>query len=237
METSQLEAQNEVQKTVHPVDESLWFSSDMVILRAKSRKSKVFAAIFKRAQSVVFFDIVPVVDLHDDPNELAAFLRAIFYSNFYMPPPAIPQFSDTIGILRLSNKYQVLYLRCRTLQHLGNRGRGWDPNDLFHCIATIQVATEVKALWLLPYAYYDLCKFPVAVLLSSPHWNLLGKKERHTALACHSTQAGASPEIVQFLITWTAPDECRNLVANFTNQIPWQQMMSCPLEVSRFDQK
>jgi hypothetical protein len=75
--------------------ESLWFSTDIVILRAGTRVFRVFAAILK-AQSSVFADMFtfpqppsadmetmdgfPVVELHDQPEEVEVFLKAIFDS-------------------------------------------------------------------------------------------------------------------------------------------------------------
>jgi hypothetical protein len=75
--------------------EKLWFSPDVVILRAQDRIFRVFVAILKEKSSV-FADMflfpqppssdveslegVPVVTLHDDPAELEVFLKAIFDS-------------------------------------------------------------------------------------------------------------------------------------------------------------
>jgi hypothetical protein len=83
-------AENDLQRV-----EKLWFSTDAVILRAQTRIFRVFAAILK-AKSSVFasmftmpkppssdmetMDGVPVVTLHDDPDDLEVFLQAIFDS-------------------------------------------------------------------------------------------------------------------------------------------------------------
>ncbi|KAJ7083749.1 hypothetical protein C8R44DRAFT_651945 [Mycena epipterygia] len=64
-------------------------------------------------------DEFPVVDLYDDPAEMEVFLKAIFDSDFFMPPPALTKFEDIVGILRLSHKYDVPFLRRRALKHLG----------------------------------------------------------------------------------------------------------------------
>ncbi|KAJ6582071.1 hypothetical protein B0H19DRAFT_1117473 [Mycena capillaripes] len=75
--------------------EQLWFSPDVVILRAQDRIFRVFVAILKE-KSTVFVDMftfpqppssdmetmdgVPVVTLHDDSAEMEVFLKAIFDS-------------------------------------------------------------------------------------------------------------------------------------------------------------
>lgn len=73
--------------------EGLWFPADLVILQVGSRIFRVFTSILKE-KSPVFADMfavpqppsadreaidgVPVVRMHDDPNELEMFLRAMF---------------------------------------------------------------------------------------------------------------------------------------------------------------
>lgn len=73
----------------------LWFSPDLVVLRVQSRVFRVFVAILKKKSSV-FADMFsfpqppssdldtiegfPVVTLHDDPEEMEVFLKAIFDS-------------------------------------------------------------------------------------------------------------------------------------------------------------
>jgi hypothetical protein len=44
-------------------------------------------------------------------------VRDLFYS-FFEPPPKAASLPDILGILRLSHKYDVVYLRRRALQHL-----------------------------------------------------------------------------------------------------------------------
>ncbi|KAJ7464391.1 hypothetical protein FB451DRAFT_1042210 [Mycena latifolia] len=114
--------------------EALWFSPEVVVLQAGDRIFRVFAAILK-AQSSVFADMFafpqppsesaetetmdgfPVVRLYDDPKDVEVFLRAIFDSSFFTPPEDTP-LEAIVGILRLSHKYDVPYLRRRALKHL-----------------------------------------------------------------------------------------------------------------------
>ncbi|KAJ6537873.1 hypothetical protein B0H19DRAFT_1270265 [Mycena capillaripes] len=60
----------------------------------------------------------PVVRLRDSATEVEAFLRAIFDSSYFMPPPAEINFHPVLGILRLSHKYDVGYLYKTALDHL-----------------------------------------------------------------------------------------------------------------------
>jgi hypothetical protein len=78
--------------------DDLWFSTDVVIIRAETRIFRVFAAILK-ARSSVFADMFslpqpsefadtetmdghPVITLHDKPEDVEVFLKAIFDSRF-----------------------------------------------------------------------------------------------------------------------------------------------------------
>ncbi|KAJ7639614.1 hypothetical protein DFH06DRAFT_1099062 [Mycena polygramma] len=207
--------------------EQLWFSTDAVVLRAQGRIFRVFAATLKQKSSVFAdmftfpqppsadvetMDGVPVVTLHDDPAELEVFLRAIFDSDFFMPPPAETKLEDTLGILRLAHKYDVPYLRRRALQHLvaiyptqlsaydRRPGNGDLPAGDFYCrVATIAAATEVGALWLLPVAYYDLCKSDLLKIVEDPCWLTLGRKEQNTFLVGYQMQIRQTPKILSFL--------------------------------------
>ncbi|KAJ7751702.1 hypothetical protein B0H16DRAFT_1373743 [Mycena metata] len=217
--------------------EELWFSPDVVILRADTCIFRVFAAILK-AQSSVFADMFtfpqppsadmesidgfPVVELHDRPEDVEVFLKAIFDSSFFIPPPAEVQFEHTLGILRLANKYDVPYLRRRTLDHLGpifpTHLAEYDDRTLkkFSVLiaktyATIQTATKVGALWLLPVAYYHLCKQDIARLISSARWKDFGEEVQKACLIGHSAQRNHLHKIYQFLsVVKTTGGSCAN---------------------------
>ncbi|KAJ7464373.1 hypothetical protein FB451DRAFT_1263351 [Mycena latifolia] len=209
--------------------DALWFSPEVVVLRADTRIFRVFAAILK-AQSSVFADMFtfpqpasaemetmdgfPVVKLHDDSEEVEVFLKAIFDSSFFMPFPANPHFDHVVGILRLAHKYDVPYLRRRALEHLGvvfptslseydadprTDGRTIRNGDFPHMSTVIKVAAEVNALWLLPFAYYRLCNNPIASIMSGPWWTALGNKERTACYLGYVAQIQYFPKAVGFL--------------------------------------
>ncbi|KAJ7639612.1 hypothetical protein DFH06DRAFT_1001814 [Mycena polygramma] len=221
-----------------PVDQ-LWFSPNVVILRAQTRTFRVFVDILKE-KSTVFADMftfpqppssgmetvdgVPVVIVHDDPAEMEVFLKAIFDSNFFMPPPAESQIMDTLGILRLAHKYDVPYLRRRALEHLGtihptqlsqwNNIEKVHPSDstaFGHRIATIRTATEVEALWLLPTAYYDICRRQLSSIIEDSRWLALGDTERNACCRGHQAQIQQTLQVMSFLsITKDESGDCED---------------------------
>ncbi|KAJ6452330.1 hypothetical protein C8R47DRAFT_998134 [Mycena vitilis] len=174
----------------------LWFSNDrLVALRAGesifrvpksilAARSSVFQAMFEFPQPAApdgemadgdeLIDGSPVVRLHDSPMEVEPFLRAIFDSSYFMPPPAEIGFLEVLGILRLSHKYDVDYLHKRALRHMetvypvqledvdsitDNNNLGYDDAYAHLDLLAIPILHEVGAVWLLPCAYYNLATF------------------------------------------------------------------------------
>ncbi|KAJ7694563.1 hypothetical protein B0H17DRAFT_1274796, partial [Mycena rosella] len=249
--------------------EPLWFSLDAVVLRADTRIFRVFAAILK-AQSSVFADMftfpqpaagaeietmdgIPVIKLHENPDDLQFFLRAIFDSSFFMPLPAKPEFEHIVGILRLSHKYDVPYLRRRALEHLESiypsslaeydstpKGSSHyqNPSAAF---AMLEVCVEVGALWLLPAAYHYLCQLPISSIISAPGWNSLAEKERTACLVGHSAQIQYFPEMHSYLSVETNEDcedpmECNQVrleIARDSLQ-DFDKSMMAPLDLGEY---
>ncbi|KAJ7715206.1 hypothetical protein B0H16DRAFT_1616873 [Mycena metata] len=209
--------------------EALWFSPEVVILRADTRIFRVFAAILK-AQSSVFADMFtfpqppsadmesidgfPVVELHDKPEDVEVFMKAIFDSSFFAPPWAETRYDHALGILRLAHKYDVPYLRRRALEHLnpafpttliayddreGSDLVSFSALHVHRTLATIRTATEVGALWLLPVAYYDLCKQSAEQLIFNASWKDLGENVQRSCLIGHDSQRKHIHKIYQFL--------------------------------------
>ncbi|KAJ7110959.1 hypothetical protein C8R44DRAFT_799747 [Mycena epipterygia] len=106
--------------------EQLWFKDCGLVIRAGDLVFRVSGEILA-AKSPVFQDMLqipqpstgeivdgcPVVHLPDDPTDTTAFLRAIFDSEFFEPYPAPTDFDTIHGVLKLSHKYFVDYLRKR----------------------------------------------------------------------------------------------------------------------------
>ncbi|KAJ6572785.1 hypothetical protein DFH09DRAFT_916516 [Mycena vulgaris] len=166
--------------------DDLWFSNDTLVLKADKKVFRVTKSVLTMRSSV-FRDMVafptptiedaeiiegsPVVLLHDSADAVEVFLRAIFDSSYFMPPPALVEEHSVLSILRLAHKYDVQYLFLRALQHLSLRHgpsslvnyRGREASDYIlyaeddanRSIAIISALREVGALWLLPIAYYN----------------------------------------------------------------------------------
>ncbi|KAK7024853.1 BTB domain-containing protein [Favolaschia claudopus] len=212
---------------LHQVEE-LWFSSDTVIIRAQDRIFRVFAAILKQKSSVFAdmfafpqpassdvetMDGVPVVTVHDDPAEMEVFLKAIFDSDFFMPPPATATIHNCLGILRLAHKYDVPYLRRRSLEHLHSMFPSC-PSDLIRdprrssqktsqkfdeIVATIATGTEVGALWLLPVVYYlVLSKWNLSGVIRQPQWLALGAEQQMAGIGGYPGLANQAHKIFSF---------------------------------------
>ncbi|KAJ6582138.1 hypothetical protein B0H19DRAFT_928180 [Mycena capillaripes] len=248
--------------------ENLWFSPDVVILRVEKHIFRVFAAILK-AQSSVLADMFkfpqppsadtetmdgfPVVELCDKADEVEVFLKAIFDSSFLMRPPAEIQYMDVLGILHLSHKYDVPYLRRRALEHLvliyptclseyearaGNHQM--TGQDFRHRLRTLPTALEVGALWLLPVVYHDLCKAKMKVVAAGSWWKGIGEQEHNTCRIGHSEQMQYLPQILSFLfVAKDQETECEdwarcNLIRLqylHHHSTVWSFNMSCPLEL------
>ncbi|KAJ7099057.1 hypothetical protein C8R43DRAFT_1048701 [Mycena crocata] len=173
----------------HTRVDDLWFSNDTLVIKAGKKMFRVSKSILA-ARSTVFQDMLafpqpggaegelvdgsPVVILHDSGEDVEVFLRAIFDSSYFMPPPEPTDFDAAMAILRLSQKYDIPYLHRRALQHLSCR----NPTDLHHgpyipddkpmrSLHIVTAATEVGALWLLPFAYYLSSTYDPATIISS----------------------------------------------------------------------
>ncbi|KAJ6480323.1 hypothetical protein C8R45DRAFT_1005190 [Mycena sanguinolenta] len=217
------------QPALHRVPE-LWFEDDNLILRAENTLFRVSKGVLA-ARSSVFRDMLsfpqsrnsngedeedviegcPVVRLHDAPQDVTCFLRAIFDSSFFEPPPAKTDLAAITGILRLSHKYDVQYLRRRALLHLDtgyptslavyevSGSETFSSDGLDDSLLTIHCASEVNATWLLPTAFYFLCYSDLPLILASPRWPLLSPVDQATALAAYTRQRLACPPVLPFL--------------------------------------
>ncbi|KAJ7110740.1 hypothetical protein C8R43DRAFT_1042084 [Mycena crocata] len=163
------------------LSEYLWFKDCGLVIRAGhsafrvsgdilASKSPIFRDMLQMPQPATAerIDGCPVVHLPDDPADTTVFLRAIFDSEFFEPHPAETNFGTIHGVLKLSNKYFVDYLRKRALVHLSSRYptslKAWmAPTHSSWCIQpdqlipVVNLAREVSALWVLPTVFYSLC--------------------------------------------------------------------------------
>ncbi|EDR12104.1 uncharacterized protein LACBIDRAFT_311092 [Laccaria bicolor S238N-H82] len=157
----------------------LWYDDGNIVLQAESSlfrvslgvlaaRSPVFDDIRKlpRSQDQEMYDDCPLIVLPDKAEDLANFLRAVYNSGFFQPPPSKTDFDTLAGILRLSTKYEIPYLRQRALLHLDtiicntlqdhdtreNKRTIPPRNSLAFLIADL--AHEMDLPWLLPPVLY-----------------------------------------------------------------------------------
>ncbi|KAJ7858347.1 hypothetical protein B0H14DRAFT_662007 [Mycena olivaceomarginata] len=229
--------------------EDLWFSDGSLVVRAENSIFRVSGAVLA-ARSSVFQDMlafpqpgsvgsevenldgVPIVELHDLAAETESFLRSIFDSSFFMPPPASPALSDILAIVRLSHKYDISYLHCRALNHLSTTYPTELPVFLEHLnnfpagfeslkssadahLRVLGVIHEVNALWLLPAAYARASKCLPKKLFSAPSWSTLPDTIKHNLYIAHAHQARHIAAIVRAVggdasdtAACTAPQTC-----------------------------
>ncbi|KAJ7184646.1 hypothetical protein C8R46DRAFT_1064708 [Mycena filopes] len=219
----------------------VWFDDGSLIIEVQnvlyrvsrsilSGRSSVFADMFSIPQpaDAETRDGCPVVHLHDASADLTVFLRAIFDSEYFMPYPVQTDFRTASGVLRLSNKYAVDYLRRRALVHLssvyptklsaldagsGPNASAWVRpswrNDVVPIhVAAIVLAREVDAPWIIPYAFYRAATTDDKDLVqdvlrpSTPNgWiTTLNGDDRSAFLKGYSSQSRSTvPDILRFL--------------------------------------
>ncbi|KAF8512917.1 hypothetical protein JB92DRAFT_2722335 [Gautieria morchelliformis] len=170
----------------------LWFDDGNIVLTTASSAFKVHGGILER-HSTVFKDLLclPQVDLpfevdgtrtirvDDEPRDLEHFLLAL-YDGLYFDQPHASNFPIISGVLRLSIKYLVEYLRLESLkllQHdwpanltawdlrekeaMGSTGSYESSKVRPHPIFIINLAHELgpACATLLPAALYDLSRY------------------------------------------------------------------------------
>ncbi|KAJ7446323.1 hypothetical protein FB451DRAFT_1567861 [Mycena latifolia] len=219
----------EIGEELKKIDD-LWFSNDTVILRAENTifrvtksilaaRSPVFQAMFALPQPTSNGDQImdgsPVVRLQDSAADVESFLRAIFDSSNFMPAPAEVDFHEVLGILRLSHKYDVDYLRKRALLHLASiyhleinqcqdrtlyDNLNYDDDIVGLALTAIPVLHKVGATWLLPWVYYNVGTFDIEEVISAGEaWDTLPADMQRTCLLMHGHRIGATKRIYQSL--------------------------------------
>ncbi|KAJ7612145.1 hypothetical protein FB45DRAFT_939968 [Roridomyces roridus] len=208
-------------------DPELWFDDGNLVIHAGNSQFLVHRGILS-ARSPVFKDMLsfpqppeselvegrPLVHFPDSEKEVAVFLKAVFDPEFFLPFPFPTKFDIIVGVLRLSHKYGVEYLRRRALIHLSSafhtelakrmtrrttRIRTWTwPKERTYLIVATQLAREVGATWILPHVLYNLStwfKEMLPKILTS-----FDRAQQVTFLQGHSIQAeSTSVEIVKFI--------------------------------------
>ncbi|KAF5347591.1 hypothetical protein D9756_010707 [Leucocoprinus leucothites] len=180
--------------TITPVPEldelrrdDVWFEDGNLILQTDNALFRVYSGLLA-ARSSVFKDMLafppplegnfthdncPVVRIYDSTQDVRFFLNAIFDSGYFEAPPAQTEFCIVAGVLRLSTKYDVQYLRRRALQHLAatfpTSLDAWHKRDKTRTIppvdntpfAALQLAREFDLPWIIPSIMYCISSHPL----------------------------------------------------------------------------
>ncbi|RDB20557.1 hypothetical protein Hypma_012114 [Hypsizygus marmoreus] len=193
--TSQSPSDHESERSDSQLSESqqpitVWFEDGTLTLIAGTSSFRIYGGILA-AKSSVFKDMYdsanpppiekgpPVLTLDDSAMELAYFLKALHDTEFFLPPT--PTYAAPLaivaGVLRLSDKYGVLHLRKRAIEHLSivyptsliewtSSPQFTHPNPSDHLIA-IKLAREFDIPWIRPMAIYQYVSQPLDDVLES----------------------------------------------------------------------
>ncbi|KAJ7677125.1 hypothetical protein DFH06DRAFT_1080174 [Mycena polygramma] len=177
--------------------EGLWFQDCGLIIQAEHTLFRI-SRDFLAFSSPVFRDMFllpppkdadmmdgcPFVLLPDSAADVTAFLKALLHYGFFEAPPAPTPLPLVMSILRLSHKYEVDSLRKRALAHISASQPttlgGWDAltadlgyrrshPDEGYLLRMIVLARQLSLTWILPVAFYQVCKFvTVEKILTGP---------------------------------------------------------------------
>ncbi|KAJ7610525.1 hypothetical protein FB45DRAFT_835476 [Roridomyces roridus] len=186
--------------------DDLWFPEGGLVIQAGNRIFRVAGSILA-ARSSVFKDMLaipqpehqpmiegcPMVVLHDSPEDTEYFLKAIFDSSFFERPPVPTTFPVVEGILRLSTKYDVGYLRHRALLHLATASPlSLEEYDALSATSTFGIedsfphlllAENLGIQWAMPIAMLKVsCSLTIEQILSE-----LSPSLQHTCLSARNS--------------------------------------------------
>ncbi|KAJ7232031.1 hypothetical protein B0H12DRAFT_1239748 [Mycena haematopus] len=175
-------------------------------------------------------DGCPVVRLLDSAEDVTCFFRAIFDSSFFESYPCKVSFEHTLSITRLSHKYAVDYLLRRALVHLSRdfpttlseydtlvtapektHFRDIMENDdaISPCVAVVQLARQVNALWMLPMAFY---------MLASAHKQIVQQILQCSTFRNHAARLGGD-DVIIFLTSSLLQASLENEAVSFLHSV------------------
>ncbi|KAI4294232.1 hypothetical protein K525DRAFT_274502 [Schizophyllum commune Loenen D] len=176
-------------------DGNLVIQTGLALFRVHKSVLAIHATVFRdmvsfpAPASQETYEGVQLAVFQDDAQDMRHFLRALYFPDYFLPPPARTSFDVLEGVLRLSHKYDVGPLRRRALQHLAitcpteladlkcelSLERSYDIEDVACTLkAELALAREVQALWLLPVLCLCLGFEEREDYISAPLW--MGKE-------------------------------------------------------------
>ncbi|KAJ6513664.1 hypothetical protein C8R47DRAFT_617016 [Mycena vitilis] len=211
----------------------LWFEDATLVFQAENSLFRVYGGTIA-SHSSVFRDMLAFpqpdppseadtfegcsrVFLHDRAADVTSFFRAIYDSSFFVPP-FMPTLELLSGILRLSIKYDVDYLRQRCLRHLSDiypsTLEAWDhlgysrdiikfraPPNVYPVFQVLELFKEFDAPWLIPAIMYLGCSNPIQRIVDGVELGgtLEMTPEKRTILIAYPEQALAVESVLRFL--------------------------------------
>ncbi|KAJ7061555.1 hypothetical protein C8F01DRAFT_987061 [Mycena amicta] len=163
--------------------EELWFDDGNIVIQAGDALYRVYrgtlamhSSVFKdmlsfpQPANAELFDGLPLVRLPDSEVEVTLFLKALLIPTFFEPYPSQTDFLTIYACLRLSNKYDVEFVRKRGIIHLAchysttlkefdsvvDKLSWTEPLDPAYLICAVSLAREIDAPWMLPTVFYGL---------------------------------------------------------------------------------
>ncbi|KAJ7192561.1 hypothetical protein GGX14DRAFT_479899 [Mycena pura] len=157
-----------------------------------------------------------LVMLPDTAADITVFLKALIYYDFFEPPPGRTTLAILSGVLRMSARYKVDALYKRALAHLSAvhpttlsgykelEMRG-GPNSLLgdleeyssSYIEVIVLAREFEIDWILPFAFYQLCRFAYeADVIEGP---MTSDDKTRWVVGCRTLDGSENSRILDFL--------------------------------------
>ncbi|KXN83434.1 hypothetical protein AN958_01448 [Leucoagaricus sp. SymC.cos] len=180
----------------HELRRDVWFDDGNLILQTDDALFRVYSGLLA-ARSSVFKDMLafpappegnlshdgcPVVRIYDSTEDVRYFLNGIFDSGYFEAPPSHTELCIVAGMLRLSTKYDVQYLRRRALQHLAATFPvtldAWHKRDKTRTIppvdntpfAALQLAREFDLSWIVPSIMYCIGSHPLIKSIEGAEW-------------------------------------------------------------------
>ncbi|KAF7298484.1 hypothetical protein MKEN_01373500 [Mycena kentingensis (nom. inval.)] len=202
-----------------------------------ARKSPIFSDMFCIGQpsGAELVDGCPLVIMPDDEADMTPFLQALFDAEFFPAFPARTTVSTIHGCLRLAHKYDVAGLRYRALLHLSSRFRtrlaDHNTSRYYECwegmteqrltgiatwpapspealAATLALARQVDAPWVLPSVWYHLATLEPEQISGLTKAGALSSGDAALVAKGHQINLDAVAVILHAFEVATSPEEC-----------------------------
>jgi len=217
----------------------LWFPDGTIIVQAGTTRHRVYGGLLQQV-SHVFRDMLqlpqpsdlervegcPVVHLQDSPDNVAAFLFAIFIPDFFPTPPHKTTFAILAGCLHMSHKYDVQHLLQRSLSHLSSHfpttltewpsDSTWEtPTDLSYLLMVVKLARLANALWVLPMSFYlissHFCDLGIRLFQNMSIQGFdagLSSDDQEVIIRGYHRQIEGTGDVMRFLVEFPDDSDC-----------------------------